>query len=310
MNLRELPPLALLPTFEAAGRLGSFKEAAQELHVTPSAVSQQMKALEESLGVVLFERRGRALVLTQDGAEFLRDVRQMLADLGSATRRLRPRSDRNLLRINTMDFVAYEFLFPRLPALRARFPGIELRIETSTRLVDFATSDVDAALRLGGGPLPGLAVVELGALHVAAVCSPALARSIRSDNDCFAHVLIELRGQEYRGWQALAAAQGLRKHVQFLTLETYYETVRAAEQGLGVAFGLFPLTTDWVSSGRLGVPSKTRFQLNGAAMWMVRKSDRRPWLTEIGVWLREEYQALPRLPEGRVICRGTSRARP
>lgn len=302
MNQDELPPLALLPAFEAAGRLHSFKGAALELHLTPSAISQQIKALEDALGVALFERRGRTVVLSQEGSEYLRDVKQLLADLASATRRLRRRSDPNVLRISTMDFVAYEFLFPRLPAFRARFPGIELRIESSTNVIDFETSDFDAALRLGGAMLPGLSVTLLGPLNATPVCSPELARAIPDDmHSGYDHPLIELRGQEHRGWHALVKAQGIEKRVQFITLETYFETMRAAEQGLGIAFGLFPLTTEWVLQGRLAAPLSIRASLEGGVMWIYRANDRRPWLAEVGAWLREQYATLPELPSGRIV---------
>jgi LysR family glycine cleavage system transcriptional activator len=301
MNQKELPPLALLPAFEAAGRLGTFKDAASELHVTPSAISQQIKALEDALGVALFVRHGRTVVLSQEGEEYLRDVRQLLVDLSSATRRLRRRGDKNTLRISTMDFVAYEFLIPRLPAFRARFPGVELRIESSSSLVDFETSDFDAALRLGGALVPGLTVTLLGQLFATPVCTNAIAGELRDGELEFKHPLIELRGQEHRGWHALMKSRGVKKRPPVTTLETYYETVRAAEQGLGVAFGVFPITTHWVSSGRLAVPHSIRVPLAGGAMWMYRASDPRPVLAEIGEWLREQYEMLPELPSGRIV---------
>jgi LysR family glycine cleavage system transcriptional activator len=310
MNQKELPPLGLLPAFEAAGRLGTFKDAASELHVTPSAISQQIKALEDALGVALFVRRGRTVMLSQEGEEYLRDVRQLLVDLGSATRRLRRRGDDNTLRISTMDFVAYEFLIPRLPAFRARFPGVELRIESSSSLIDFETSDFDAALRLGGALLPGLSVTRLGQLFATPVCTAALARDLHDGDLQFAHPLIELRGQEHRGWHALMKSRGVKKRPPVTTLETYYETVRAAEQGLGIAFGVFPITTHWVTASRLAVPLSMRMPLPGGTMWMYRASDPRTMLAEIGEWLREEYEMLPELPSGRIVHGPSRRTTP
>jgi len=313
MNPKDLPPLALLPAFEAAGRLLSFKAAAGELHVTPSAISQQIKALEDALGIALFERRGRSVALSREGEEYLRDVKQLLADLGGATRRLKRRSDQHVLRISTMDFVAYEFLIPRLPLFRARFPGIELRIETSSSLVDFETSDFDAALRLGGALVPGLSVTLLGEIIATPVCTAAVARTIRdappAESGAHDHPLIELRGQEHRGWTSLVKAQGVKKRVSILTLETYFETVHAAEQGLGIAFGVFPITTDWVLKGRLSVPLSIRASLGGGAMWLYRASDPRPVLPQIGAWLREQFQTLRMLPSGRIVRGDSARSR-
>jgi LysR family glycine cleavage system transcriptional activator len=302
--LRDLPPLAMLPAFECAARLGSFKAAALALHVTPSAVSQQIKALEEALGFALFERLGRAVRLTRDGQEYLRDVQHALIDLSSATRRLRRREPSNVLRVSTMDFVAYEFLIPQLAAFRERFPQLELRVETSTGLVDLQHGDFDAALRLGGGPYVGLTSIPLAPLDCAIVCSPQRARTIHHETDVLDHPLIELRGQEARGWHAFARRLGhAGKHAQILTLETYYETVCAAEQGVGLAFGLFPLTSDWVRKGRLAVPAEKRVPLPGGIQFLFREGDPRPELQAIATWLHEQLAKLPRLPAGRLVQR-------
>src|SRR5262245_6976640 len=138
MQFRDLPPLHFLPAFEAAGRLGSFKAAAAELHVTPPAISQQLKAVEDALGVALFERRGRSVRLTPAGEAYLRDVQQLLSEAASATRRVRQRSSQRVLRVSMPDFVAYDFMLARLSQFRAAFPGIELSVEASPRIIDFA----------------------------------------------------------------------------------------------------------------------------------------------------------------------------
>lgn len=301
-TLRDLPALHFLPAFEAAGRLGSFKAAADELHLTPSAISQQIKALEDSLGTRLFERQGRRVQLTREGEHYLHDVRQALVDLASASRGLRRRSEGRVLRISTIDFVAYEFLIPRLSDFRRRFPKVELRIETGHSLVDFDRSDVDAAIRMGGGPWPGLSSRPLGAIWAAGVCDRAHARRITSMERVAREPLIELRGQEYRGWHALVKTLGERgRDAQIITLDSYFETLRAAEQGMGVAFGLFPLTSEWVLSGRLCVPSELRTPLPGGTCWVHRPNDANQTLfDELYVWLREHYMSLPALPEGRI----------
>jgi LysR family glycine cleavage system transcriptional activator len=298
-----LPSLNLLPAFEAAGRLGSFKEAASELHLTPSAVSQQMKALESDLAIALFVRAGRTIKLTQAGASYLREVQRVLADLGRAGKQLRSRKEKGVLRLNTLDFVAYEFLVPRLASFRERFPQVELRIETSVNLVDLLASDVDAVIRVGGGPWPGLNSIQLGTITATPVCSPVLARKLKTSEHLFDHPLLELRGQEHRGWHALAQSIG-RNSARFniITFDSYFETLRAAEAGLGVAFALFPLTSEWVLRRRLAVPFDRRTPLPGSIALLYPPATRfRKLFVEFGRWLNEQYAALPVLPEGRIV---------
>jgi len=300
---RDLPPLHLLTAFEAAGRLGSFKEAARELHVTPSAISQQIRALEQALGISLFQRHSRAVALTASGKGFFEDVRHVLLDLASAARRARRGVRRESFRISTIDFLAYEFLLPRLSAFRQRFPGVELSFETGMQLVDFDSSDIDAAIRVGGGPWDGLTSTPVGGVHVAVVCNRKLARQVRTEQQVFEHTLIELRGQEYRGWTAVLRERGVpASKMNILRFESYFETMLAAEQGLGLAFGLFPISVDWVLSGRLSVPLAVRTELPGQVCLVHRpRPDEQEFFAAFASWLREQYEELPSLPAGRIV---------
>lgn len=309
MPYRDLPPLHFLPAFEAAGRLSSFKAAAAELHVTPSAISQQLKAIEEALGVALFERRGRIVQLTAAGELYLRDVQQLLSEAALATRRVRERKTQRVLRLSAPDFVAYEFLLSRLSQFRARFPGLELSLEASARVVDFASNDVDAAIRVADGIWPSLVCLPLGDAQVTPVCAPQLARSIRSVAQLRRHPLIELRSQERRGWRAFMKKQGQPEPEQVLCFDGYLEALRAAEQGLGVTFGIFPLATEWVRSGRLAVPLALRVPFQGKICFVYRKADGRdPLYGQLGAWLCEQFASLPALPAGRLVRAGPRRA--
>jgi LysR family glycine cleavage system transcriptional activator len=302
MQFRDLPPLHFLPAFEAVGRLGSVKAAAAELHLTASAISQQLKAIEETLGITLFERRARAIGLTAVGAVYLGEIQRSLSEIAGATRRLRQRSVGRVLRLSMADFLAYEFILPRLSLFRARFPGLELSLEATPRLVDFATCDIDAAIRIADGPWSGLVSEAIGDAFVAPVCSAQLARKITSIAQLCDQTLIEMRGQEKRGWKAFMKKQAEGEPLRLLSFEGYLEIMRAAEQGLGVAFGLFPFTTDWVTSGRLAVPLALRVPFAGKICFVYRKADTRdPLYGQLADWLREQYQALPVLPSGRVL---------
>src|SRR5688572_29560039 len=141
MTFSKLPPLHFLQAVEAASRLGSFRAAAAELHLTPSAVSQQIHAVEAALGAPLFVRRGRAVALTASGQAYCDAVRRALVELVEASRRFTEQCLGPVLRLTTVDFLAYEFLIPRLPAFQEQVPGIELRIETSMKLVELRSSE-------------------------------------------------------------------------------------------------------------------------------------------------------------------------
>jgi LysR family glycine cleavage system transcriptional activator len=289
---------------EAAGRLGSFKAAAEELHLTRSAVSQQVKAVEEALGSELFERRGRSVVLTSQGERYLRRVRQALRDMRDAGHALRKPAEAPVLRLETVPFVAHEFLMPRMASLRARFPQFSVRLETNMNVIDLRTSEVDAAIRLSPGMWPGVVTRNFGEVTIAAVCAPQLANTVHEFKDLANQTLIEVQGFSERG-----LVNGLRRFgvevgpEQVLTFDTYFETVRAAEHGLGVASGIFPLTTHWVTSGRLAVPFPTRFPFPAHVSLVHRVGDERFPFEELSLWLAEQYAALPPLPPGRIVPR-------
>ncbi|HKP56156.1 MAG TPA: LysR substrate-binding domain-containing protein [Polyangiales bacterium] len=300
-------PLGFLPAFEAAGRLGSFAAAAAELHITPSAVSQQIRSLENVLGVALFERNGRAAVLTSDGKTYLCEVRDALSALSTSTARLRRRTRSSVLRLHTMSVAAHEFLLPRLPAFRERFPALELRIETSNEQVDFRHTDCDAALRIGHG-WPELKVKPLGTAVAAAVCAPSLASEIRRPADLHRYTLLDPNGAAQQAFAMLMSGAGLPPTAaKVWSFETCQEALLAAESGLGVAFGVFPLATHWVNSGRLVVPLANRLPLPGQVCLVYRALDEARFeLAKIADWFAAQYAALAELPPGRIVRAGAA----
>jgi DNA-binding transcriptional LysR family regulator len=287
-----------LHAVEAAGRLGSFRAAAVELHLTPSAISQQIRSVEAALGATLFVRNGRAVMLTRQGQLYCEEVRRALRDLEDAGRRARTRSSARVVRLCTVDVLAYEFLIPRLPAFQERFPKVELRIETSMRVVELQSSELDCALRVRGRAGPGLVSVPVGPVVASPICSPQLARTLRSERDLTRHTLIEMLGAGDDIWRSLLKARGIAAdELKLLSFESYFETLKAAERGLGVAIGLFPTTTEWVRSGRLAVPLGLRVPVAGGVYMVFRANDpRRELLSEIAAWLKEQYAQLPALP--------------
>lgn len=194
MNIR-LPNLPLngLRAFEAAARHLSFRDAAEELAVTPAAISHQIKALEERLETPLFERRTRAIALTEAGLVLLPEVSQGFQTLQKALARLSVLQDDDVLTITASPSLAARWLLPRLDRLTERHPELEIRISATNTVVDLEAREADVALRFGRGNYPGLHVDCLTTLDLFPVCAPDLATSERPLNtpaDLVHHTLL------------------------------------------------------------------------------------------------------------------------
>jgi LysR family glycine cleavage system transcriptional activator len=293
---RRLPPLQLLIAFEAAGRLGSFKAAAAELHLTPSAISQQLRALEGHLQLALFERRARAVTLSEAGTFYFGIAREVLDVFRRGTMRMYERYGLRTLRVSTDPSVAYEVLIPGLSDFQASHPDIDLRVEASSALVDPRHGAIDAAIRFGRGqPWPGLCADELAPMVATLVAAPALLKRlpIREPRDLAEHTLLDIAGAPDH-WGVVAAQSGFRIGRR-KSFDSYLATLQAAAHAMGVAAGLFPLSTSWVRDGRLAVPLPLR--VPGVAYYLVyRPEDReRPELLSLRSWLSARFATLPPL---------------
>src|SRR3954464_8947543 len=171
---RQLPPLNALRAFEAAARSESFTRAAEELCVTQGAVSHQVKALEATLGVKLFNRERQRLVITEAGREYLAVIRDALDRIAVGTERLIQRQNSGILTISTSPDFAAKWLVYRLGRFSEIHPQIDLRVSATMHHVDFAREEVDIAVRHGDGNWPGLHVTRLCPEQLFAVCSPKL----------------------------------------------------------------------------------------------------------------------------------------
>jgi LysR family glycine cleavage system transcriptional activator len=254
-----LPSLNGLRAFEAAARHLSFTRAAAELNVTQTAISHQIRRLEEQLGRRLFVRRSRALALTREAEGYLPAIRTAFDDLRRATERLQ-RPDRDgQLTVSTTASLAAKWLVTRVASFQEAHPGIEVRITTSTHLVDFQREEVDVAVRYGRGHWPGLRTQWLMAEDIFPVCSPALmkgANPLRRPEDLAQHTLLHstVAREDWRLWLtaaglpvSLAARRGLSFDLGFMALQ-------AAIDGLGVALGRTRLVDADIAAGRLVVP--------------------------------------------------------
>jgi LysR family glycine cleavage system transcriptional activator len=254
-----LPSLNGLRAFEAAARHLSFTQAAAELNVTQTAISHQIRRLEEELGIRLFVRQNRALALTPKARDYLPGVRAAFNDLRLATDRLLRKDDDNVLTISTLASLAAKWLLPRLTAFQEAHPGIDVRITTSTGLVDFRSGDVDAAIRYGRGHWPGLRAEWLMADEVFPVCSPALLtgkRPLQRPEDLRDHVLLHNtnNGDDWRLWLTASGLPADISKQPGITFDLILMTVQAAIDGIGIAMGRTSYVRDDIAKGRLVVP--------------------------------------------------------
>jgi LysR family transcriptional regulator, glycine cleavage system transcriptional activator len=255
-----LPSLNGLRAFEAAARHLSFTLAASELNVTQTAISHQIRRLEEELGIRLFIRKNRALALTPKARDYLPGVRAAFNDLRLATERLLRKDDGNVLTVSTLASLAVKWLLPRLSKFQEAHPKIDVRITTSTNLIDFRTGDVDAAIRYGRGHWEGLRADWLMADELFPVCSPALLsgkRPLRTPEDLRDHVLLHTGASDSDDWRLWLTAAGLPGDISKqpgITFDLSLMTVQAAVDGIGVAMGRTSYVQDDIAKGRLIVP--------------------------------------------------------
>ncbi len=270
---RRLPPLNALRAFEAAARHLSFTKAAEELHVTPGAVSQQVKALEEYLGTTLFQRLNRALTLTEEAEACLPALREGFAKLAEATAMLTAHEAQNRLTVSAAPSFASKWLVPRLGQFQQHHPDIDIWVSADMELVDFARDGVDLAIRYGGGDYPGMWVEKLLTESVFPVCSPDLLSgpdALNTPADLARVTLLHDNSPEHDEscpdwpmWLKAAnvsgvdGSRGLRFNQSSLVLE-------AAIGGRGVALAKSTLAAADLAAGRLARPFDITFPIDFA----------------------------------------------
>ena len=253
---RRLPPLNALRAFEAAARHLSMVRAAEELHVTPAAVSQQVKQLENVLGKPLL-RRGKTLALSDAAQAALPLLSEAFDRLERAAAQLRAGAQDGPLVVSTPPTFAARWLVPRMEGFQRLHPDIELRLLATHRLVDFALEDVDAAIRFGAGGYPGLHTERLMAESIIAVAAPALGQEAKTAADIARLPLLKDEWHTGNGsfpeWDAWLAAQGVQARAP-LSIRRFGDsslTLQAAISGLGVALAWHSLVADDLKAGRL-----------------------------------------------------------
>jgi len=303
---RHLPPLTGLRAFEAAARHLSFKDAAAELHVTPGAVSQQVKLLEDQCGVPLFKRLTRALALTEAGRIAAPRMTAAFDQLADAYELIRRRRGTDQLVVSVPPTFGARWLVPRLGRFQQRHPAIELRLDANNRLVDFTRDDVDVAVRFGSGDYPGLAAECLIGRRVFPVCSPRLLdgpEPLRKPADLRHHTLLHHQHPDTvevdPAWAMWLKAAGVGEvdATRGPRFSTYGLAADAAAAGQGVALSDDVLVADDLAQGRLVRPFGAAEATPSAfGYFVVFPEDRRddPRIEAFRVWLHEEAAAFSR----------------
>lgn len=299
-TLRRLPSLDFLRGFEAAGRQLSFTLAAQELFLTQSALSRQVKALEDALGVPLFVRRHRALELTAAGRAFHRDVTEQLQRIAGAAEALRAPEREPGLTVSTTVSFASLWLIPRLPSFRAQHPGTDVYVSADDRVVDLARGDVDIAVRyLADADAPRTAVKLFGE-RLLPVASPRLVKRgppLATPKDLARHVLLNLDeptgAMPWLNWPAWLNSNGASglKPAGMIRFSLYDQLIQATVDGQGVALGRIPLIAGLLERGKLVAPFPKRYDSpRGYFALVATHAGARAETAAFIAWLRDEAQ--------------------
>ncbi len=294
---RSLPPLNALRAFEAAARHLSFTKAADELNVTPAAVSHQVKSLEDLLGVALFRRLTRALRLTDAGQAALPTLTEGFDKLVEGADRMRAYCESGLLTVSVSPSFGSIWLVPKLDRFRSRHPDIEIRIDGTDRLVDVSRGDADVAVRYGPGGYKGVQVEYLFNQFNTPVCSPALLggeHPLRRPDDLRHHTLLHVDWKDAEAsWRMWLLAAGLHdidpSRGPHFTQEDM--AVQAALNGQGVALIGDMLVADHLAAGRLVCPFRPDIRTPlkfSYCLLSARDSATQPKVAAFREWLIEE----------------------
>jgi LysR family glycine cleavage system transcriptional activator len=257
---RNIPPLNSLRAFETVARHGSFTKAAEELHVSQSAVSRQVSLLEDYLGIKLFQRELRGLSLTPDGLAYHQRISPAFAQIAAATDTLYQKTRSSPIRLRVYTTFAAKWLMRRLPQFQAKHPDVPVQLSTNVAPIDFAKEDVDAAIQFGTGDWPGAHAEHLFDDEITPVCSPALIRAtgkpLQEPGDLVHYRMLQsyYRKTDWPDWLAAAGRPDLIDHRDTMMFNSSILTYQAAIDGLGVAIGQVRLLDQELEQGTLVRP--------------------------------------------------------
>ncbi|WMT91884.1 LysR substrate-binding domain-containing protein [Pelagibacterium sp. H642] len=286
--------LSALKAFEAAGRLGSFRDAAAELNLSSSAVSHAIYGLEKSLGVSLFERQHRSVHLTQDGRILMRHATAAFAELRSGLERVTSLRQ-GLLRIHCAPSFATQVISPRLPSFLQDHPDIEVKIAASTDYTRFPDGEFDADIVYGAPRGEGVAIVPLGEERLTPLCRPEIAARIREPEDLRKHTLIrsDLKRFQWSDW--FEQNNILHPPSPGMSFDRSFMAIAAAANGLGIALESTRLADPELRRGALVTPLFARHQsisYTGHFLVYPKVGAQRQLVRRFSEWLLDQLRQL------------------
>ncbi|GIZ50731.1 transcriptional regulator GcvA [Noviherbaspirillum aridicola] len=251
-DFRRLPNLAALRAFEAAARHGNFTRAAEEIHVTHGAISHQVRALEEELGVTLFARHGKRITVTPEGERFAETLRRALGDIAGAADALRADSRHNKLTITALPSFAARWLSPRIGRFIEQHPDLEVMLQSSSGLTDFVRESVDLGIRFGLGNYPGMHSEKIMDDHYYPVASPRYngGRLPATPRELAASTLLRCEMEPWTPWFRAAGLSAIEP-TGGLVFQDSSMLVRAAAEGHGIALARHAIAMTELASGEL-----------------------------------------------------------
>jgi LysR family transcriptional regulator, glycine cleavage system transcriptional activator len=293
MRLSRPPPLRNLRAFCSAARHRSFKVAADELFLTPSAISHQMKELEDSLGVLLFERRTRSVELTHAGHTLLEEVEPLLEALDRSLAQIARRNGRQTLRVQLPPFFASELFIPRLTSFCAAHPLIDIQLDTADPRPASHPPTADVSILLAESEPQGVTSQRLFSLSLTAACSKDHAGHVaRLGSEVFRHLALIVHRARPHAWSSWAEEVGLAapEPKNVIELDTMSAVVRAAERGIGVALVPSLLCESWFRSGALVRIFSVELETNESYFLVNRPRDEhKPEVQALTSWALEQF---------------------
>lgn len=285
---RRLPPLNTLRLFEAAARLGQLKAAAEELALTPSAVSHGIRALEHWLGIALFQRTPQGLRLTAEGERYAATVRESLSLLAEGTETLLGVNEPRHLAISAPPFFAVRWLLPRLGDFRTLHPDVTVLLDTSQQQVSLEAGEMDMAIRMGRGDWSALACDLLFHERLVPVCAPSLVDRVRADPSSVCHIHMRTVHEEWQRW-CDATGRPLPVSDKAFFVDTLQLAYEAAANGFGIAMGRRPLVDTELEHGLLVQPWRDTVEIE-TGYWLAIPPRRRsePMIELFRDWLLQQ----------------------
>lgn len=289
--MSSLPHVTWLRAFEAAARNGSFSAAAEELGLTPAAVSQQIKLLEQHLGVTLFLRLPRGVALTDMGHAYAQPIRRSFSDMHEATRSLFGASGKRRVRLRVSISYAALVLAPQLGAFQQDFPGIDLEVTTAVWTDRIDDDAIDAEVRYGYGDWAEPDIRHLCHLSAQVVCAPQVARATRADLHRLAAQAVQIIGSE-TDWGRMAALAGVPPPVALgaMTVESSLIALQMLASGTGSAIVAETFARPYLADGRLVAPLDLQLPLPRSFFLVVpERAAQRPEVARFCDWLTDRH---------------------